>query len=67
MKQKLLWKSLTSYCLKGKRTNLCKTDKIGVLTTPQSRCIDKRHTHSDYTECFQCDAYAPLEKIYYAQ
>jgi hypothetical protein len=63
MKQKRLWKSLTSCCLKGKRTNLCKTDKIGLLTTPQSRCTDKRLTHSDYTESFQCDASAPLENI----
>jgi len=66
LKQKLLWKSLTSCCLKGIWTNLSKTDKIGVLNIPQSSCIDKRHTHSDYTESFQCDAYAPLENIYYA-
>jgi hypothetical protein len=55
-----------SMLFKGKK-NLCKTDKTGVLTTPQSRCTDKRHTHFDYTESFQCDAYASLENIYYAQ
>ena len=51
---------------KGKKNQLTQNRQNKSTDHTTIQRVDKRHTHSDYTEIFQCDAYAPLENIYYA-